>query len=118
LSFGLSALDARNRTRGTEFDNYLPRRARHSGHIEVGRAIRALDVRARFTAEGSRYDDVLNTHRVGAYSVVDLTFDYALSTAWTVQGKLGNALDREYRTVRYYNQDGRTFFLNVRYQPR
>jgi vitamin B12 transporter len=118
LSLGVSALDARNRTSGTEFDNYLPRRARHSGHIEVGRAIRALDIRARLTAEGSRYDDVFNTHRVGGYGIVDVMFDYALSSAWTVQGKLGNALDREYRTVRYYNQDDRTFFLGVRYQPR
>ena len=118
LSLGASALDARNRTPGADFDNYLPRRARYSGHIEVGRTIRALDVRARLTAEGSRYDDVLNTYRVGGYSVVDLMIDYALSPAWTVQAKIGNALDRDYRTVRYYNQDDRTFFVNMRYQPR
>lgn len=118
VSLGLTALDARNQTRGTEFDNYLPRRPRRSGHVEVGRAIGELDVRARLTGEGSRYDDVLNTHRVGGYSVVDLMFDYAVTPAWTVQGKIGNALDREYRTVRYYSQDDRTFFVNVRYQPR
>jgi vitamin B12 transporter len=117
VSVGFSALDARNRTRGLEFDNYLPRRPRQSGHLELGRKLGAVDVRARLTAEGSRYDDVFNVNRIGGYGIVDLTFDYALSTTWTVQGKIGNALDREYRTVRFYDQDDRTFFVNVRFRP-
>jgi vitamin B12 transporter len=117
VSVGFSALDARNRTRGLEFGNYLPRRPRQSGHLELGRKLGQVDVRARVTAEGSRYDDVFNVNRIGGYGIVDLTFDYAVSAAWIVQGKIGNAFDREYRTVRFYDQDDRTFFVNVRFRP-
>jgi vitamin B12 transporter len=70
------------------------------------------------TAEGSRYDDVANTTRLGSYAIVDLVLDYEISRAWSVQGKIGNAFDREYRTVRLYNQDDRTLFVALRYQAR
>ncbi len=118
MSLGYSGIDPRNRTAGLDFDNLLPRRAKHSGHFEVGRSLGTLDARARLTAEGSRYDDVANTNRLGGFAVLDLICDYAINEAWSVQGKLGNVLDREYRTVRLYNQADRTVFLSVRYQPR
>jgi vitamin B12 transporter len=118
ISLGYTGLDPRNRTPGTEFDNLLPRRPRHTGHVEIGRAFGALDARMRVTAEGSRYDDVGNTTRTGGYALVDLVADYRIAPAWTVQAKIGNALDRDYRTVRLYNQDDRTFFVTLRYQAR
>ncbi len=117
LGLGYSALDPRNRTPGADFDNFLPRRSRHTGHIELGRAFGAFDTRVRLTTEGARFDDVSNTNRVGGYALIDLTFDYALSATWTIQGKIGNLLDRDYRTVRLYNQDDRTFFVNLRFRP-
>lgn len=118
IGLGYTGMDPRNRTPGPGYDNLLPRRARHSGHVEIGGAFGSLDARARLTAEGSRYDDIANTHRLGGYAILDLTLDYAISEEWSVQGKIGNALDREYRTVRFYEQDDRTFFASVRYQPR
>lgn len=118
ISLGYSGLDPRNRTHGPDFDNLLPRRPRHSGHFELGRAFGPIDARVRVTAEGSRYDDVANTNRLGSYAIVDLVLDYELSSAWSLQGKIGNALDRDYRTVRLYNQDDRTFFVALRYQAR
>lgn len=117
MSLGYSGIDPRNRTRGDDFDNFLPRRSRHAGHFELGRTFGALDARARVTAEGSRFDDVANTHRLGSFAILDLVVDYALNDAWSVQGKLGNVFDRDYRTVRLYNQDGRTFFVSLRYRP-
>src|SRR5690606_21426514 len=118
LSVGYSGLDPRNRTHGPDFDNLLPRRPRQSGHFELGRAFGPLDARVRVTAEGSRYDDVANTNRLGSYAIVDLVLDYEIGNAWSLQGKIGNALDRDYRTVRLYNQDDRTFFVALRYQAR
>jgi vitamin B12 transporter len=111
-------LDPRNRSPGPDFDNYLPRRARQFGHVEVGRALGSVDARMRLTAEGSRYDDVANTMRLGGHAVLDLIFDYAMNPQWTLQGKIANALDRDYETVRLYNQDDRAFFVSLRYQPR
>lgn len=118
IGLGYSGLDPRNRTRGPDFDNVLPRRPRQSGHVEIGRGFGALDARVRVTAEGARYDDVANTNRLGSYAVVDLVLDYEINRAWSVQGKIGNALDRDYRTVQLYNQDDRTFFVALRYRPR
>ena len=117
FSLGYAGLDPRNQTSGPNHDNILPRRARHSGHLEVGRGFGALDARVRLTAASSRYDDVANTTQLGGYAVVDVVADYAVNAHWSVQGKVGNLFDRDYQTVRYYNQDDRTYFLNVRYQP-
>lgn len=117
LNLGYAGIDPRNRSAGANYDNILPRRARHSGHIEIGRAFGALDARARVTAEGSRYDNVANSQRLGSYATVDLTVDYAINDAWSVQGKIANALDREYSTVRFYPQNDRTFFASLKYQP-
>jgi vitamin B12 transporter len=72
----------------------------------------------RVTGSSSRYDDVANTTQTGGFAVVDLVVDYAVNAHWSLQGKVGNLLDRDYHTVRYYNQDDRTYFVNVRYQPR
>lgn len=118
LSLGYAALDPRNRSPGLDRDNILPRRARHSGHVEIGRSFTAFDARLRLTGAGARYDDVANSARLGSYAVLDLVVDYALGEQWSLQGKIGNLLDRDYRTVRYFEQDDRTFFFNVRYRPR
>jgi vitamin B12 transporter len=118
FGLGYTGLDPRNRSPGPTFDNILPRRVRHSGHIEIARGFGPIDARARVTAEGARYDNVVNTRRLGSYAVLDLVVDYAVNEEWSLQGKVGNALDRDYRTVPLYNQDGRTYFVSLRYQPR
>lgn len=118
LSAGYAALDPRNRTPGADFDSYLPRRARHSGHIEVGRSFGELDARMRVNADSARYDDIANSSRTGGYAIVDLIADYRISSEWSLQAKVGNALDRSYSTARFYNQDARNFFVTLRYQAR
>jgi vitamin B12 transporter len=117
VDVGVSEIDPRNRTSGFDQDNYLPRRARTSGHLEVARAFGAFAARARLTAEGSRYDDAANTNELGGYGIIDLVFDYTPTAQWKLQGKIGNALDRDYRTVRLYNQEGRTYFVTLIYSP-
>lgn len=114
---GLAAMDPRNRTSGFAEDNYLPRRSRTSGHFEVARDFGSIALRARVTAEGSRYDDAANTNRLGGYGILDLVFDYTPNEQWKIQGKVGNALDHDYRTVRLYNQEGRTYFVTLVYSP-
>ena len=36
---------------------------------------------------------------------------------WTLEGKLANLLDKDYRTARLFNQDGRNVMFTVRYAP-
>jgi len=117
MQLGYTGLDPRNRSTGANKDKILPRRARHYGHLEVGRSFTALDARLRLTAAGARYDTVANTARLGSYATLDLMLDYAFDAHWSMQGKVGNLLDRNYQSLRYYNQDDRTFFVGVRYQP-
>jgi vitamin B12 transporter len=117
FDLGVSQIDPRNRTSGFAEDNYLPRRARTSGHVEVARDFGIMTARARLTAEGSRYDDAANTNKLGGYGIVDLVLDYAPNAQWKVQGKIGNAFDHAYQTVRLYNQEGRTYFVTLIYSP-
>ena len=55
--------------------------------------------------------------RLGGYSTLDLRLEYAIAPAWTLQAKVGNVFDRDYETVAWYNQAGRTYGLSLRYQP-
>ena len=69
------------------------------------------------TGEGSRYDDVANTRRLGGYGTLDLRAEYAITQALTLQARVANVFDRDYETVSYYNQPGREWFLTLRYAP-
>jgi len=49
---------------------------------------------------------------------VDLHADYAVARDWTLQANLRNITDRDYQTVRGYNQPGRGAFVTLRWQPK
>ncbi len=70
-----------------------------------------------FNAVGPRFDDVANTIRLGGYTTVDFNTAIALSKSFTLQLKLGNAFNRQYETAQYYNQQGRSAYITLRYQP-
>ena len=95
----------------------LPRRAERIANLDIGRRIGAFGLGAALHAEGRRYDDLANKYKLGGYATLDLRGEYAFATAWTLQARVANALDKQYETARYYNQDGRNYFLSVRYQP-
>ena len=111
-----SIVDTQNR-QGFSAGNELPRRARHGARVELDRAFG--DFRIGFTgvAEGSRFDDVANTRRLGGYATFDVRAEYAFAPAWTLQARAANVFDRNYVTAAFYNQPGREFFLTLRYAP-
>ena len=113
----LSHTDPRNRSAGPNHDNLLARRPRNTARIDVDRAFGALRTGVTFNAAGERYDNLANTDRLGGYSTLDLRLEYAIAPAWTLQAKVGNVFDRDYETVAWYNQAGRTYGLSLRYQP-
>ncbi|HWK75923.1 MAG TPA: TonB-dependent receptor [Povalibacter sp.] len=110
-------LDPRNRGAGTNYDNYLPRRARQSGRLDVSYSTGAFSVGTIVNVQGSRYDNVANSAELGGYALVDFIGEYRFPGGWSVQGKIANAFDRDYETARFYYQDGRTYFVTLRYQP-
>ncbi|GAB2507843.1 TonB-dependent vitamin B12 receptor [Lysobacter humi (ex Lee et al. 2017)] len=116
LAGSLSRVDARDRS-VAGVDPYLPRRARSSGRIDLDRSFGAFRFGVTASAEGERYDDLANTRRLGGYGLVDLRAEYAFARDWRLQARVANVFDRDYETVAFYNQPGRTWFLTLRYAP-
>ena len=113
----LSHTDPRSRS-GFNDGNWLPRRARDTGRIDIDRAFGAFRFGATLNGSGPRYDDAANTVRLGGFATADLRFEYAFASAWTLQARATNLFDRRYETVAWYNQPGREFGLNLSYAPR
>ncbi|NCT88823.1 TonB-dependent vitamin B12 receptor [Stenotrophomonas acidaminiphila] len=114
-----SFTDPRDHTRGaTSHDNWLPRRARTSGRLDVDRGFGPLRVGVTATATGHRFDNAANTLRLAGYGTVDLRVEYALNEAWSLQARAANVFDRAYETVAWYNQPGREYQLTLRYRSR
>ena len=114
----LSHTDPRNRSTGPNHGNLLARRPRNAARIDVDRAFGAFRAGVTFNAAGERYDNLANTDRLGGYATLDLRLEYALAPAWTLQAKVGNAFDRDYETIAWYNQAGREYRVSLRWQPR
>ena len=112
-----TAQDPRSRA-AASYDNVLPHRSRQSGRVELSYDFGATQLSSTINVVGKRYDDLANSIELGGYTTVDVAAQVALSKQFTLQAKLGNFFDRPYETVRYYNQEGRTAALTVRYQMR
>jgi vitamin B12 transporter len=116
VNASLSVVDAENRSAGA-YGNELPRRAGESARIELDRDFGDLRLGLTASGEGARYDDIANTRRVGGHGTLDVRAEYAITPDWRVQARIANVFDRDYETVQYYNQPGRTWFVTFRYAP-
>lgn len=111
-------LDAKNREHGANYNNALTRRPDYSATLDIDRELLSrFSAGGRVKLVGARYDDPANDHRLGGHALVDLRGEMRVTDAWKLQAKLSNLFDRDYETVRFYNQPGRTFYLTVRYAP-
>lgn len=111
-----TAQDPRSREAGPNYDHLLARRSRQSGRIDLGYDFGAANISASINVVGRRYDDLANTMSLAGYTTVDFKANIELSKQWSLQTKLANFFDRQYETVRYYNQEGRSIYLTLRYQ--
>ncbi|WP_245156850.1 TonB-dependent vitamin B12 receptor [Lysobacter arenosi] len=116
IAGAISYLDTENR-RGFYEGNELARRAKNSARLDVDRAFGAFRVGLTAVGEGSRFDDVTNSRRLGGYGTLDLRAEYAITQDLTLQARVANVFDRDYETVAFYNQPGREWFLTLRYAP-
>ncbi|QSX78523.1 TonB-dependent vitamin B12 receptor [Agrilutibacter solisilvae] len=108
-------LDPRNDSGGFGDDNLLPRRPRLSGRIDVDRSFGAWSVGGSVNGAGERYDDPGNFVRVPGYGTTDVRVGYRFAQAWSVQLNLDNVFDKDYETVAFYPQPGRSWFVSLRY---
>ncbi len=113
----LSLLDPENRSDGPNRGNLLPRRARQSLQVDLDYDITRLSsVGISVLGEGSRYDNLANTQKMGRYATVDLRAGHRIAKNWLLQGKAVNLLDADYETVDFFNPAGRSLFLTLRYE--
>ena len=110
-------LDPRIRTAGVDHNNLLPRRAQQSARLDLDRDCRRLSFGGSVYVAGRRYDDQDNTIDMGGYTTVDLRAGFQVERRWLLQGQIRNLLDKEYQTAAFYRQQGRTFFITLRYHP-
>jgi vitamin B12 transporter len=116
LNANASLLHPENRSTDSNRGNVLPRRAEEIANVDVGRRIGAFGFGAALHAEGRRYDDLANNNKLAGYATLDVRGDYTFARAWMLQARVANLFDKQYETARYFNQDGRSYFLTVRYQ--
>lgn len=106
-----------NAAGGANDGNLLPRRTERSVRFDLDRQFGDFSLGASFKAFSHRYDDLANTRRMGGYALVDLRGSWTFAPHWEVQASVDNLFDRDYETVYYYNQPGRTGMLTLRYRP-
>jgi vitamin B12 transporter len=106
-------LDPKNT--GVDYGALLPLRAEYTARLDVDRDIRAVSVGATFFASGPTYEDPANTERLGGYVTLGLRAAWRFRPHWQLQALLSNALNKDYETVQYYNQPGRSAYLTLRY---
>jgi len=112
----VSYTDPRDYARtSVHYGNWLPRRARIHGRIDIDKKLPPLQIGASIYASGPRFDNVANTLRVSGYGLLDLRAEYPLTSRWLLQAKIANVLDRQYQTIAWYNQPGREYQLRLRY---
>ena len=114
-----SFTDARdNASASATHDNWLARRARTSGRVDVDKNLGPVRLGVTAAGSGHRFDDAANTVRLAGYGTVDLRVEYAFNDAWSLQAKAANVFDRSYETVAWYNQPGREYQLTLRYNAK
>ncbi len=106
------------RSRGAENpDRLLPRRAPQMFRLDIDRTLGDWSTGLTVYAEGRRFDDVENRNRLGGYLTLDLRAGWHVHKHWQLEARVSNLLDKDYETARLYNQDGRNFFIALRYTP-
>ena len=86
--------------------------------LDADKTVGKFVVGASLQAESKRYTDQANTESLAGYATLDLRVNYVVAKDWNVGFKVGNVLDKEYKTNKGYNQAGTTAMLSVSYSPK
>ncbi len=91
----------------------LNRRARQVYRLNAQQRFGELKVGTEYMFVGKRYDDAANQVRLGGYSLLNFTAEYALTRSASVQVRWDNVLDKSYSNAYGYNMPGSTVFVNL-----
>ena len=115
LAATLTLTDPLNKTPGPDHDTLLLRRPQAEFRFDVDRSIGPAKLGATVYGADRRYD--FGDRRLAGFVTVDLRANLELYKGLSLEGRVANLLDEHYSTAYPYNQAGRNFFLNLRYQP-
>jgi vitamin B12 transporter len=108
--------EAKNRTPGSaNRGNLLARRPKHAANLEATYAFenRAV-IGVAFHHVGKSFDDAANRFPLKAYTLLDLRAAWPVTETIEVYGRIENAWDDDYETVRNYGSPGRAAYVGVR----
>jgi vitamin B12 transporter len=116
---GISAAVTSQNPRDTATGVVLLRRAKTFGNLGFTQQLGALKLGGEWQYSGKREDIDINTFArttLEAYSVVNLTANYALGEQLDLAMRVDNLFDRDYMLAHGYNTLGRTIFVGLNYQ--
>ena len=107
--------EAENRDPGALSGKLLPRRPKDTASAEAdwrlgGGAV--LSLGARYAGES--FDNLANTRKLKAYTLVDLRGETPLTAGLTLYGRIENLFDQRYETASSFGSVGRTAMVGVR----
>lgn len=115
LSANYTWTDAENASPGANHGKRLARRPEVQANLAatyvwpVG-----LSTTAAIRHVGESFDNAGNTYRLSSYTLLDLRASYPLTEQVEVFGRVDNAFDDDYESVRNYGSIGRGVFVGVR----
>lgn len=110
-----SWIEAENRTAGSNFGNWLPRRPRETANLTANYDW-AFGLSTGFAVRwsGKSYDNAANTTVLDGYTLVDLRAEYKLDERVSLFGRVENLFDEKYETIRNYGTLGRSVYAGLR----
>ncbi len=104
-----------DRSAGTTFGNWLPRRPRDTANLSATYSFAeagSLGIAARWA--GASFDDAANRTRLDGYTLVDLRGELPLSPQVRLFARVENLFDERYETIARYGALGRSVYAGVR----
>jgi len=107
--------DAENRSAGADYGKALARRPEHQANIAWTYVWPAgVSATAAVRYVGESFDNAANSYRLQSYTLLDLRAAWPVTERLEVYGRVENALDDDYETIRNYGASGRGVFAGVR----
>jgi len=117
LGFDLAATFSASDPRDPITDHVLFRRSQVQFRFDLDRDLGPVRAGATVAGEDRRFDDPANRQRLPGNVTVDLRLASQPYRGFSLEGRVANLLDSHYETARFFQQDGRNFFVTLRYAP-
>ncbi len=102
---------------GINRNKLLRRRAKQLAYLDISQNFNPWEAGISFYYRGKSYDDPANKNQIDGFGRIDARLIRSFKKEWNLEFKINNVFDKDYETVRGYNQDGRNFLITLRYLP-